>query len=526
MVSIDQQGTLKQEWIRLEGNRKQALERARKVSQYTLPYVCPPANQNPDTVTSSSGFSSFCAQGVTNLVTKLNIALFRPSKPFFRLGPTASGMQSIVAKHGEKAASVLDEEMSRRESAAMEQWNKRADSTVILAILEGLTVTGNVIVFKDNEHGREKYRAINLQDFVIQRSLSGLITKLIIRDTMSVGELDQETLNMLPEEMKEDLSSSITLYTGWIFTGKTSKGQYTYTMEQDVEDVNVFKSKKAQREDDVPWFFVGGRRAPKATYCNPLIYPSISDIIVHHELSEAIVNGSMDAANFFWMVDESSGMHVEDIESAQMGDVVNGTIGSVQVMSTGSINTVMTLHQMRQELESKLSKAFLQTIDAMQVKANITATEVRAIVQELERVYAGVYAELAHSLQLPLAKRLMKSAGFPIDGSLELTILTGMDSMSRQTDLDNLNAWASAMANAAQLKSMVDPLLANEGKTVDLEELNRIISLGTDAPTAAVIVEAQVPEDPEPAIPQEPMIPEEEQYGPTEPTEYPEQPTA
>lgn len=505
--SIEQVGTLKQEWGKLEGNRKQALERARKVSQYTLPYVCPPANQNPDTVTSSSGFSSFCAQGVTNLVTKLNIALFRPSKPFFRLTPTASGLQKIIDKHGEEATSIIDKMLAEREEASMEQWNKRADSTVILAILEGLVVTGNVIVFKDDEHGREKYRAINLQDFVIQRSLSGLITKLIIRDTVTVGELDQETLKKLPKDMKEDLSIPVSLFSGWVFTG-VKDGLYTYSMTQDVEEVNVYKSKKDQTEDEVPWFFVGGRRATKATYCNPLIYPSISDIIVHHELSEAIVNGSMDAANFFWMVDPDMGAHVEDIESAQMGDVVNGKNGSVQVMSTGSINTVLSLHQMRQELESKLSKAFLQTIDAMQVKSNITATEVRAIVQELERVYAGVYAELAHSLQLPLAKRLMSSAGFALDGSMELTILTGMDSMSRQTDLDNLNAWASALANAAQVKSMVDQLLAPEGKVIDLEEINRIISLGTDAPTAAIIVDAPAPQQP-----QEPPMPEEEQYA-------------
>lgn len=487
--------SLKWHWARLEGNRRQALERARKVSQYTLPYVCPPEGQNPDTVTSSSGFSSFCSQGVTNLVTKLNIALFRPSKPFFRLSPTASGMQAIVANHGEEATSVIDKILAEREEAAMEQWNKRADSTVILAILEGLVVTGNVLVYKDDVHGREKYRAINLQDFVIERPATGMITRLIIRDSVMVGELDESTLKKLPRELKEDLTRSVSLYSGWEFTG-TKDGLFTYRMVQDVEEINVYQSKTDQTEDEVPWFFVGGRRAPKATYCNPLIYPSISDIIVHHELSEAIVNGSLDSANFFWLVDPDLGTSVEDIEAAQMGDVVNGKNGSVQVMSTGSINTIMSLHQQRQELESKLSKAFLQTIDAMQVKSNITATEVRAIVQELERVYAGVYAELAHSLQLPLAKRLMASAGFDLDGSMELTVLTGMDSMSRQTDLDNLNAWAAAFANAAQVKSIADQLLAPVGKMIDLEEINRIISLGTDAPTSAIIVDAPAQQQP------------------------------
>lgn len=485
--------SLKQQWARLEGNRRQALERARKVSQYTLPYVCPPEGQNPDTVTSSSGFSSFCSQGVTNLVTKLNIALFRPSKPFFRLSPTASGMQAIVANHGEEAASVIDKMLAEREEASMEQWNKRADSTVILAILEGLVVTGNVVVYKDDVHGREKFRAINLQDFVIERPANGMITRLIIRDSVMVGELDEATLKKLPRELKEDPTRNVSLYSGWVFTG-TKDGLFTYRMVQDVEEINVYQSKTDQTEDEVPWFFVGGRRAPKATYCNPLIYPSISDIIVHHELSEAIVNGSLDSANFFWLVDPDLGTNVEDIEAAQMGDVVNGKNGSVQVMSTGSINTIMSLHQQRQELESKLSKAFLQTIDAMQVKSNITATEVRAIVQELERVYAGVYAELAHSLQLPLAKRLMASAGFDLDGSMELTVLTGMDSMSRQTDLDNLNAWAAAFANAAQVKSIADQLLAPVGKMIDLEEINRIISLGTDAPTTAIIVDAPAPQ--------------------------------
>lgn len=70
--------------------------------------------------------------------------------------------------------------------------------------------------------------------------------------------------------------------------------------------------------------------------------------------------------------------------------------------------------------------------------------------QELESSLGGVYSRLAVELQHPLAKRLMKEEN-AFFKDIEPTITTGLESLSRASDLDRLRAFIGDVVGLADI---------------------------------------------------------------------------
>lgn len=490
-------------WDSMVGDRAAALKRARDIAAITLPVICPPEGQLPDEVTNSSGYSSFCSAGVSGLATKLRLALFSPNRPFFKLQSTLEGEQEHVAKHGKDSLPALDESLAAMERDAMSQWDQRGETSVITSVLESLCITGNVLVYEDDINGSIQYRAVQLQDFCIRRTVSGLITTVIIKDSIEYGQLDEKTrLKVATGTKRRKLTpdTQLDMFTAWEVATVTKDGPM-YVERQEIAGVEVYRSKKAESQDDVRWFYVGGRRAPKATYALPLVFPHMDDMLSQHEIAKAVIQGGIEASDYVWGVDPSSGdTAVERFAKATRGDVIPLAQGKVQIINSGTIGTVVQLMQIQASIEQRLSKAFLQTVDFLQAQSQTTATEVRTIVNELERAYSGVYSELAQNLQYPLAKRLLKQAGEKVDYSIDLRIITGIESLSRESSLEAINRWTMTMANILQLNA------ATQG-ALDIQELNRIVTSACGSPTQSVFRQQESPTQVEQNDGTEPAIP-------------------
>lgn len=71
---------------------------------------------------------------------------------------------------------------------------------------------------------------------------------------------------------------------------------------------------------------------------------------------------------------------------------------------------------------------------------------------ELDTVYGGVYSSLALQIQKPLALWILEDIDFDVhDSEIEVTVITGLDSLSRNADLENLR---TALADLAMLASL------------------------------------------------------------------------
>ena len=97
--------------------------------------------------------------------------------------------------------------------------------------------------------------------------------------------------------------------------------------------------------------------------------------------------------------------------------------------------------------------------------------------QELETSYGGVYSTLAGSLQKPVARWLFDAIKLDLNGAdLEVTIVTGLDALSRNGDLENFRMAMGDMAAvvnvppelAARMKWEDVASFIGQGRNIDL----------------------------------------------------------
>ena len=87
---------------KLEGKRERYLDRAREVSELTIPALLPPEGFTSSTDLYTP-YQSVGARGVNNLASKLLMLLLPPNVPFFRLMPNDEASQEIDNNSQEEA---------------------------------------------------------------------------------------------------------------------------------------------------------------------------------------------------------------------------------------------------------------------------------------------------------------------------------------------------------------------------------------------------------------------------------------
>jgi hypothetical protein len=114
------------------------------------------------------------------------------------------------------------------------------------------------------------------------------------------------------------------------------------------------------------------------------------------------------------------------------------------------------VEQMRQEI----GQAFLMAGQAIPSGDRVTATAVRMIGSELETVLGGAFSSIARTLMEPIIKRCivqmldqelldpaLEEQFFAADGTLSLKIVTGLQALSRDSDLQKLMQMGEMVRN-------------------------------------------------------------------------------
>jgi hypothetical protein len=101
---------------------------------------------------------------------------------------------------------------------------------------------------------------------------------------------------------------------------------------------------------------------------------------------------------------------------------------------------------------------------------------------ELESSFGGTYSMLAPSIQKPVANWMLASADTPLAGTdLDVVIITGLDALSRNGDLENLK---QGIATLAGFMNVPEGLL-NRMKWQDLAEFVAQVQQAAAAQNAA-----------------------------------------
>lgn len=471
-------------------------------AQLTLPYIFPDSDMDASE-TMPTPFNSLGPTAVNALASKLLLTLLPPTGPFFRLLPN----EKILAEIEPQEQEILEKELSDVEQQVVEELNVQGLRVPLYEAVKLLIVTGNALLYKVPKAGMKVFSA---HQYVVKRDFIGNLTELIIKETMSYVSLPDKVKEQLEaeEETLADTADTkdIKLKNVSVFTRITKTGTNKFTTWQEIKDVILNGSIKEYKADDLPYIPLRWSTINNEDYGRGLVEQYLGDLRSLEGLTQTIVEGSGIAAQFIFGLRPGSTLSVEDLNNAQNGEFVLGDLErEVSVLQVNKGPDLQVPMQMIQQIEGRLSKAFLMVQGNIRDSERTTAAEVRATVGELESTLGGVYTVLASELQKPLLRLILNEMAPAVLKVTDVSITTGVSAISRERDYQNLNTMVGAISQFGP-EAMAQYL--NMGNYFS----QIATSLGMDA-TALVKSDEQIQAEQQAAQEQEQAMMAQEQQG-------------
>ncbi len=430
-------------WGRLAGVKQALMNRVERYAALTIPKVCLPPGFQVESMDQSHDWQSLGAQAVNHVVNKLMTAMFAPSRPFYRV---AEGK-----KTKEQAAQAginetqLGEVLTKMERDGSLQLDKLAQRPKLYQTCRHLVVTGNVLMILD----KDIIRTMGLKYWCVKRNHRGEVHTLIIREHMCFNELDQQI-----QKLWDKRYSPLDTVSHFRFIKKTPQG---YVMTQWVDDTRLPETFSAKWTDEkMPYRVLTWDLADESDYGTGLVEDYCGDFESLSVLSESIVTGAVVASEFRWVADPNGMTSIDDMKNSVNGDIIPGKAKDIATVSPQVADGVKIAQAVNESYVQRISRGFLMGSAVTRNAERVTAEEVRMTAMELESAFGGVYSALAPSMQHPIALWMLANADTPIAGTdLSVIIVTGLDALSRNGDLDNLRQGFSVMRDFAQAPDML-----------------------------------------------------------------------
>lgn len=420
--------TLQERFRILDGNRTSKLDRARLCASLTIPTVLPPESWD-EGLTLPQPYSSVASRGVTSLASRMLSALIPLNDaPFFK----------FALKDGSFTPTEINEYL---ETLSYQVYRKLVSTNLretVFQALQHLIITGDVLLVMDSDYFFTNYR---LDQFVVQRNVMGEVIEVI--------HLEYEIMD--PEEIRYDQSDI-----------EYRDGYCTYYCQYQKMDDGSWYFRKEKADGEVwnegiykvpPFAVLRWVSVPGENYGRSHCEDILGDLRSLEAYTKSQIEG-LAAASAFWIAVDPSGItELDDIASARNGSFVPARQTDVYVISPAAtmnpqINAAsIAVENMRREI----GQAFLMTGQAIPSGDRVTATAVRMIGSELETVLGGAFSSIARTLMEPLVIRCvvqmiddalleeeLEEQFFSEDSTLSLQIITGLQALSRDTDLQKL----------------------------------------------------------------------------------------
>jgi hypothetical protein len=440
---LDGEFVLRQEFLNSDYMREETISRCEKYAGWTIPTVFP-----EDTLMEYDemqlDYQSVGAQAVTNLSNKIMMALFQPSRPFFRMNLSQEQKQEVLSGGAEEAQ--IDAALAEAERAALHNLNATNARIIMHDVMQQLIITGNSLLHAPKGGDMTAY---SVRDYCIKRDLRGRVIKIIIKETKSVSGLSDELQEICIKEgyMAED---DVSIYTGAMRTGEDK-----FVVHQELEDLAYIHRKiGVYDKDSLPWIPLTWNLARGKDYGTGLVELYSGDFHKLSTLAQAINDYSLVITDVKNLVNPAGMTDVREITEAPSGAYVHGREEDIFVHQPQVGGATDFLENQFDKTARRIGAAFLLNSAVTRDAERVTAQEIRMQAQELESSLGGVYSRLATELQLPLAKRLLKDLD-PIFKDIEPVIVTGLESLSRNSELDNFRAFMQDMVALADVPEEV-----------------------------------------------------------------------
>ena len=426
------QETVAQVYDTLNQFKSSIVERCEGYAEWTLPSIFPREGNN-ESDELQYDVQSFGAQAVNHLSNKLMIGLFNPSKSFFRLDAAQDFLDEMEING--IPFDVIQSALQGAERESVKELDRLGAREPFTMLLQLLIITGNALLHFPKDGNLEVH---TMRDYVIERDLTGFVTRIILLDSKKFRALTKDTQDQLlainPNHKPVD---DIKLYTDVLWDHSTKK----YTVHQYADSVQLTDetTKGVYTKETLPyvplvWKLVRGQNWGKG-----LVEDYAGDF---HSLSTA-ERSSLEIvgvlAQIKGLVNPAGLTDVAELNSTANGQWCSGREEDVSLLTFDKLfQSMQALESYVTKKERRLSKAFLMDAAGVRDAERVTAEEIRLVARDLEMSLGGVYTRLAQTFQLPVARLLLSRIDFKIKGeSVEPIITTGLTALSRSGDLDS-----------------------------------------------------------------------------------------
>lgn len=438
--------SLKSEFDQLMNKRSTLNTQFEDYAGWTLPYLYLPDGAD-ESDEAQHDFQSVGAQATNHLANKIAATLFPAGRPFFRMDMTDEQFEQLAT------AGIIKAEAENLLSAAEKQAMKKVSTarmrTAILAAIKHLIVLGNALMyFPSSASLVQKTQVYNLRDYVVQRDMSGEMVLLITRDNHQLVTLPEEVQNLViaGDMDNKDPNRTVALYTvaRRLFDGR-------YQVYQEVENqIEVPGSRGLYTLEDLPWISLTWNLQRGANYGNGLVEEYAGDFHTLSSLSEALLVLSGIVSDIKILVDPMGTTDVDSLNESDSGTYVHGNAEDISFLQLEKFQDMKFLREQMQDYERRIGAGFLFNSAVTRDAERVTAEEIRMQANELEGSFGGVYSRLAEEMQQPMAKRIMIDM-HPAFKEIEPLIITGVESLSRTSDLDQIMQFFNDLALLANL---------------------------------------------------------------------------
>lgn len=445
----------KEKYELLSKDRESFLERGRECAKLTIPFLLPDKgdDSNHRFYTPYQGFGS---RAVNNLSSKLLMALFPTSNPFFRYTADEAEVQEAEAENAD-IRTEIEAGLKKREKVTMHELENTPFRNPFALALKLMIVSGNALLYLAEDGN---IRVFRLDSYVVRRDPSGNIMEIVVKEKLNPLMIDPDVraevgLN-ISSENKDNLES-VEMYTCITRTDKN------WEVFQEINERTVGSSKGTYAKDANPWLPLRFSRIDGEHYGRGLVEEYFGDFVSIDGFRQNLTEGAAIMSKMVLMVRKNGQTRIKDVSKAKNGDVIYGSSDDVDMLQAEKRADFAVIRETYRDIETELAKAFLLNSSVQRDAERVTATEIRIVARELEDTLGGVYTILSQEFQLPFIRiftdRLEKKGKLQKlpAGSVSPTIITGLSALGRTDDLDRMLQFMEVISQLPEAQQRINP---------------------------------------------------------------------
>lgn len=433
--------TAQARWSTLDSARSNFMSRCEQYAAWTIPKLCREAGITQENQELSHDWQDVGAMGVNSLANRMMLALFSPSRPFFRYKLLPAALKEL------RLAGASEDDLVESMTAAEKQATDLLDGLSIrpklFEVLKHLIAIGNALM----EFMDDGIRVYGIRRYCVQRDSRGRVAEILIREDLKKGELEEDVQEVLTSQGRNNPAECVEFYR-WI----KRQPDGDYHMEQWVGTTRLparFNGKWP--EDQLPYRVLTWDLADEDHYGTGLVEEEAGAFAALSTLSESVVTAAVLSSEFRWLVNPAGITKAEDFNKSRNGQALPGVDSDIKLLNSGTGSALQPVQLIAQSYIDRLARAFLIGGTMVRDAERVTAEEIRLLINELETTLGGAYTRTSVDLQQPLAYWLTRRNGVKLGSGVRPTIVTGLDALSRNGDLENMKLWLGDMAALATL---------------------------------------------------------------------------